>query len=201
MDAFFIYICEHIHHAPWILCVLLLSTGIGIPISEDLLLLSGGALASCCMPEHALEVYLWLFWGSYAAASITYAIGRLLGPKLFEVPAIQRVITKERIDLLGAYYARFGIFTFIIGRFCPGGIRNALFASSGLTKMPYYLFLLRDGLACLISTLVLFTLGYQFGANLDVIAHYLNRYTELFLLFLSLAFIFIFLYIRYVKRK
>jgi len=187
MESFFTYICTHAHHAHWIIFSLLLLTGLNFPISEDILLLIGGAIASTCIPDHTLKLYIWIFFGCYLSAWEAYWIGRLLGPRLYHIPLFKSVVTPHRLEVLRHYYAKFGIFTFIIGRFFPGGIRNALFMSSGLTKMPFYLFILRDGLACLISSAVLFHIGYRFGQNLDLIIFYFHRYTHWFLaIFLSL---------------
>lgn len=181
LESLFFYICEHVHYAPWILFSLLLLTGLCIPISEDLLLLSGGVIASTCLSGHAIELYGWLFSGSLLAAWEAYWIGRLLGPKLYQVPVFKSIVTPHRLEVLRDYYARFGLFTFIVGRFCPGGIRNALFMSSGLSKVPFQNFILRDTLACLISTLSFFFLGYKFGQHFDLINSFFKRYTEAFL--------------------
>lgn len=181
MESIFSYICEHAHHAPWIIFLLLLLAGLGIPISEDVLLLGAGALASTCIPDHTLRLFTWIFLGCILSAWETYWIGRLLGPKLYEIRFFKLLINPHYMGLLSYYYAKFGIFTFIVGRFFPGGIRNALFLSSGITKMPFPLFALRDGIACFISTNVLFHLGYKFGQNLDTILFYFDRYTEWFL--------------------
>jgi membrane protein DedA with SNARE-associated domain len=177
MEAFFSYICEHANQAHWIIFCLLLLAGFNLPISEDIMLIGGGAIASTCIPDHALRLYIWIFLGSYLSAWIAYWIGRLLGPTLYHIPLFQSIITPHRLDILRHYYAKFGIFTFIVGRFIPGGMRNALFMSSGLTKMPFFLFILRDGIACLISSSILFNIGYQFGENLDLILFYFHRYT------------------------
>lgn len=183
MEDFFSYICAHAHHAPWILFSLLLLTGLSIPISEDLILLGGGAIASTCIPEHTTELYIWLFLGSALAAWEAYAIGRFFGPRLYQIRFFKSIVTPHRIEALRSYYAKYGFFTFIVGRFCPGGIRNALFMSSGLTKMPFYLFVFRDSVACLISTMTLFFLGYKFGQHFDLILYYFHRYTHWFLIF------------------
>lgn len=201
MEEFFFYICHHVHNAPWILFCLLLLTGLCIPISEDILLLSGGAIASACIPEHAKTIYVWLFLGSYLAAWEAYWIGRLLGPKLYQVYYFRSIVTPHRLERLRHYYAKFGVFTFIIGRFCPGGIRNALFISSGLTKIPFYLFALRDGCACLISTITLFFLGYQFGQNFDLIVSYFYRYTHWFFIVCLFLFFVGFIYLYFRKRR
>lgn len=182
MEAILSFICEHAHYAPWIMFGLLLLGGLNLPISEDLMLLGGGAIASTCIPDHTLEIYLVIFLGCYLSAWEAYWIGRLLGPRLYHIRPFKFIITPNRLERLRHYYAKFGIFTFIIGRFCPGGIRNALFMSSGLTHMPFGMFILRDGLACLISSAVFFQLGYHFGAHFDTLLFYFNRYSHWFII-------------------
>jgi membrane protein DedA with SNARE-associated domain len=177
IETFLTYICEHAHHAPWIIFSLLLLSGINIPISEDMMLLGGGAIAATCFQDHVLQLYFWIFLGCYLSAWEGYWIGRLLGPKLYQISLFKKIITPERMDWLRSYYAKYGIFTFIIVRFCPGGVRSALFMSSGLTKMPFPLFMMRDGLACLLSSSVIFSIGYHFAANIDKIFLYLKRYS------------------------
>lgn len=177
MEEILPYICAHAHQAPWIIFLLLLLAGLNFPISEDIMLLGGGAIASTCMSEHVVRLYIWIFLGCLLSAWEAYWLGRLLGPRLYSIPLLKSIITPQRMQVLGDYYAKFGVFTFIIGRFIPGGFRNALFISSGLTHMPFGLFILRDGLACLISTFVLFQIGYRFGENLDLLLFYFHRYT------------------------
>jgi membrane protein DedA with SNARE-associated domain len=178
MESIFAFICEHAFYAPGIFFLLLLLTGINFPISEDLIILSAGAMASSCIPEHTLLLYFSILLGCYASAWEGYWLGRLLGPKLYKIRLLSYVITPERLDILRQFYARFGIYTFLIGRFCPGGVRNVLFISSGLTKMPFSLFLLRDGLAALLYSSIIFTIGYKFGENLDQVLYYFHRYAE-----------------------
>lgn len=204
MEALFSFVCEHSHHAPWILFGILLLTGIGLPISEDLILIGGGMIASSCIPEHTFKIYFWLLCGCYLSAWEVYWIGRLLGPRLYSIRLFRSILTPERLDLLRHYYAKFGIFTFIVGRFCPGGVRNALFMSSGLTKMPFYLFALRDCLAGLISSSLFFYIGYRFGEYLDVIVYYFYRYTYWFLTVILILIVAKFIhswYVHYSKQK
>jgi len=181
MDGLLDYICLNAIYAHYICFGLLLLTGLNIPISEDLIILGGGAIAATCIPDHALRLYVWIYFGCIFSAWEAYWIGRLLGPRLYDIRLFKHIITPHRLDLLRHYYAKFGVFTFIVGRFFPGGIRNALFISSGLTKMHFYLFILRDGSACLLSSSILFILGYRFGANFDLILHYFKTYTHWFI--------------------
>lgn len=181
METILFFICEHAHYAPWIMFGLLLLGGLNLPVSEDIMLLGGGAIAATCIPDHTLKIYIVIFLGCYLSAWEAYWIGRLLGPRLYHIRPFKFIITPNRLERLRHYYARFGIFTFIIGRFCPGGIRNALFMSSGLTHMPFGHFILRDGIACLISSTVFFQIGYHFGANFDTLLFYFDRYSHWFL--------------------
>ena len=72
-----------------------------------------------------------------------------------------------------------GIFTLIVCRFLPFGIRNALFLTSGMRGMFFGKFALRDGLAALLSTTVLCKLGYTFGANDEPLLGYIKNYEHL----------------------
>jgi membrane protein DedA with SNARE-associated domain len=176
METLFSSICDIAHDAHWIFFLLLMLAGLNLPISEDIILLTGGAIASTCIPDHTLRLYIWIYLGCWISAWEVYWIGRLLGPKLYQFKWIRTFITPERVDRLHHYYEKFGVFTFIFGRFIPGGMRNALFLSCGLGKMPFVKFILRDGFAALISTMTLFTIGYQFGKNYHTMIMYVKTY-------------------------
>lgn len=176
MESFLHFACLHADHAHLYIFVLLLLAGLNVPISEDLLLMIGGIIASSCIPDQALHLYLWIFFGSWVSAWEVYGLGRYFGPKLYKINWFRRFISPQRIEKLHYYYEKFGVFTFIIGRFVPGGIRNALFLSTGMGKMPFLKFILRDAIACLISTSTLFSLGYFFGKNYKLLFKYFQTY-------------------------
>jgi len=176
MESLLTLICSHANEAHWIIFAMLLLAGLNVPFSEDILILTGGILASTCVPDHTVRMYLWIFFGCWISAWEAYWLGRLLGPKLYNIRWFSYVITPHRIERLHYYYEKFGILTFIVGRFCPGGIRNGLFMTSGLGKMPFPIFVARDVIACLISTLVLFYIGYQFGEHHEIVFKYFKRY-------------------------
>ncbi len=182
MESLYHFVCQHAHDAYWIFFLLLMLAGINIPISEDIILLTGGALGSTCLSQdQMIKLYIWIYFGCWISGWEAYWLGRLLGPKLYHIPWFKHFITPKRIERLHHYYEKFGIFTFIVGRFIPGGIRNALFITSGLGKMHFGRFLLRDGIACLIASLTIFSIGHWFGENYTTIVHYVRRY-ELFVI-------------------
>lgn len=172
-------LCDFASAAPWIILVLFLLGGLNLPISEDILIITTGALASLCMPEHAYSLYIWTYICCCLASWETYWIGRLYGPKLYDIKWFSKILSPQRIERLHTFYEKYGILVFLIGRFCPGGVRNALFLSSGLGKMPFPTYMLRDGLGALCATAALYYLGYTFGQNYQTILHYFKTYDEI----------------------
>lgn len=197
MESILPFICYYADYAPHIFLGLSLLAGLNIPISEDLLLLTAGAFASRCTPENYLPLYGWVFLGCWISGWEAYWLGRYFGPKLYQIRWFKQIITEERIATLHTYYERFGIWTFIVGRFIPGGVRNTLFITSGMGKMPFSLFIARDFIASLISTTVIFSCGYQFGENYELISDYAIRYHRIVLAIIVTIIIVVFLRIKY----
>jgi len=58
---------------------------------------------------------------------------------------------------------KYGIFTFIVGRFIPFGVRNTMFFSAGFFQLKFKLFIVYDIVAAMISVNTLFFITYRFG--------------------------------------
>lgn len=201
MESFLSFICEHAHQAHWWIFCLILLTGLNIPISEDLLIISAGILAGSCIPEHTLHMWLWVYAGTCLSAWEAYWIGQYFGPKLYQMRWFRRIITTKRVAALKRYYEKFGIFIFMIIRFMPGGIRNGFSMSYGLMKIPFPKFIIFDGFAALLSVNILFFLGYAFGQNSELLFHYIKRYDEWGMAIIVIAAIAAFMIIRYKKQQ
>lgn len=186
MQEIFNYVCQNADQAHYIFVGLLFLAGLNIPISEDLLLLTAGALVSRCIPDQYFHLYLWMFFGCWLSGWEAYWLGRLFGPRLYTLPIFCHLINPKRIEKLHYYYEKFGIWTFVVGRFCPGGVRNALFITSGMGKMPFLLFILRDFIGVILSTNVIFYLGYLFGKNYETIIAKAIRYERFVALIIAL---------------
>ena len=187
MESLILFATEHAEHAHWLFGFLILLGGLNVPISEDIVLISAGALASTLLPEIAVYQYTILFFFCWFAAWEAYWIGRRLGPKLYDIHWFSRILTPKKIERLHHYYEKFGIWAFIVGRFIPGGVRNGLFMTAGLGKMPFKRFILRDLPACFISTAFLFTLGYFFGHHSQEIIASFHAYERTILIIVALT--------------
>jgi membrane-associated protein len=181
MDTILTFIGENAHSAHWVIFGLIMLAGLSVPISEDILVLAGGAIASTYVPENTLQIFLWIFVAAWTSAWEAYWIGRLLGPKLYEIRWFRHILTFKRIERLHRFYEKYGIFTFLVGRFIPGGVRNALFMTSGLGKMPFHKFILRDLPCCFLQVSVLFYIGYMLGENYPSVISTIKTYNMVFL--------------------
>lgn len=180
MDDFLSYLCLHAPNAHYFIFGLLLLTGANIPISEDLLLISGGVLVAMCVPGNEYVMLGWLWAGCIFSAYEAYWLGRWLDTRVYTLPVVKHYVTPQRVMQLNSAYERFGLLTFVICRFLPFGVRNALFMTSGMGKMPFGKFAARDGFAALCSTAVLFSLGHAFGANYNTLLEHVKTYEHLF---------------------
>src|SRR4051812_44926638 len=76
--------------------LLLAGTGIGLPISEDVVLLTAGVAIAAGHAKLALMLPV-AFAGVFTGDTLLFRIGARLGPKLFEVKRLKGVLTPERV--------------------------------------------------------------------------------------------------------
>jgi membrane-associated protein len=195
MDSLFPFIHDHAQYAHWVVFSLLLLAGLNVPISEDLLIIISGVLASTIVPDNTWKLFMGVFMGAYLSDWIVYWMGRQWGSHLWRIGWFARLFHPKRLKQIESYYERYGILTLLVGRFIPFGIRNCLFATAGIGKMRFWKFLFADGIACLSSNVTLFTLAYFCGKNCTYLVKYAN--VVIFSLFLIALIVFIW----YKKNK
>ncbi len=174
MDSLLIWITEHAQHAHWFIFIAILLAGFNIPISADVLIVGAAVLAATLIPQHTWHLYLAIFLGCYFSAWIAYWCGRLVGSRLSRFGWFQRFFPAERIEKIQKFYNRHGLWTLILGRFIPFGVRNCIFMSSGISKVPFFRFALQDLPACLIWTSLSFYLFYSLGKNFHTLLTHLK---------------------------
>lgn len=174
--------CENALATQCLLLFGILLAGLNVPVSLDLMLLSAGALTSVCPSVSPVVFFLFVGLTAWVSAWEAYWLGRLLGPRLYRIRWFNHVLPQHRVEKLHSYYERFGFLTFIVGRFIPGGVRNALFMTSGLGRMPFLTFILRDLPACFLSCGLIFSLGHLFADHYKTIVHYFVVYNRIVIL-------------------
>ena len=181
------FFSAHAMHAHWFILIGLLLAGCNLPISIDALVIIAALFSAKFVPENTLLLYFFLLGGCLASAWISYILGRTLGVKLSKWKIFQSFLSDQKVEKLRLFYKKYGVLAFIVGRFIPFGIRNCLFMSSGLSKMPFLRFALQDFLACFIWVTTYFTLFYHIGQNFEVIWHYVKTLNVLLFLIFAVA--------------
>lgn len=175
MDFFHSLLQSEAHRAHWYLFGGLLLAGMNIPLSADVLILCAALLASTIVPENVLKLYFGALFGCYFSAMIAFWLGRIVGTKLTKISFFAKILRPERLVKIRSFYESHGLLTLIFGRFIPFGIRNCIFMSTGMCKLSFRKFVLRDAIACSIWCTLCFFLYYSIGANYQVLMDYIKK--------------------------
>nr|WP_253694989.1 DedA family protein [Treponema sp. OMZ 791] len=158
------WIGNYITYFPLVVFLGLILGGFNVPISEDVLVamsavLSQGEKAS--IPHFLIALYA----GAIISDCMVYFWGRLISKGSVSMGLFSKIITKENTYRLLKALQKHGVFTYIVCRFIPFGVRNAVSMTSGFVKYPFYKFFLYDLIAAICNITVLYSLVYFFGSK------------------------------------
>lgn len=175
MQAFIDFLAQNAQQAHWWFFSLLMLAGLNLPISEDLVVLSGAVVAATVIPENTYKIFVFIFLGCYLSDWVSYWVGRALMPWLKNHRWLNKIVDNRQVARISKFYARFGIFTLLFGRFIPFGVRNFLFMSAGMGRMHFGKFIAVDGIACLLSNTIWFTIAYSLAENYHSVLNYMKH--------------------------
>lgn len=189
-------ISNHASHAHWFIFLGLLLAGCNIPISIDLLVITAALIAAQFAPENLWLLYGTVLVGCSFSAWISYFLGKTIGNKLKNWKIFQPILSEKKLTSMQIFYQKYGIWAFIVGRFIPFGVRNALFMTSGMSKTPFLRFITLDFIACFIWISLSFTLFFHLGQNFDTLWAHVKMINSYIFIAFSIAVIAIFWYKR-----
>jgi membrane protein DedA with SNARE-associated domain len=172
-------IANHAHNAHWYIFVAIILAGFNIPFSADLLILAAAILAATIVPEHTWILFFSILFGCYFSAMCAYWLGRLIGTTLSKGKFFGKFLSPERLFKIKQFYEKYGLWTLVLGRFIPFGVRNCIFMSSGMSKLNFGKFILMDALACSLWCSICFYLFFTLGQNYETVWHYLKTFNLL----------------------
>jgi membrane protein DedA with SNARE-associated domain len=146
----------------------LVAGGLGLPLPEDIVLLTGGALAHFGAVKLPLVMGTG-FGGVLAGDLLLFHTARKLGPKVFEQRWLRGLLTAERRRRIDRLYARHGGKIIFFGRYMSV-MRVLVFAMAAVHGVRTRTFLLWDALALSLSAPLLVGLGYIFARSIDRVA-------------------------------
>ncbi len=174
----------------WIIFVILIACGLGLPIPEDIPIVISGILISDGSIDfsHALFVSMS---GVLLGDSIIYWAGRRWGVRISKHRYISKIIKPNMIRSASIAFRRYGNKIIFIGRFIPG-FRAPIFFFVGMRKKSFWLFLTIDGIAALISVPLWILVGKIFAENLPALENAIKELkmgTLLVLVFIVMLFV------------
>lgn len=164
--------------------LVLLACGLGLPLPEDIPLLTGGWLVH----QELAHLYLMIpvaILGVLGGDCILFSLGKRFGHRIVEHRFLRRIVNPARLLVAERLFERHGIKIIFIGRFLPG-LRPMIFMAAGVLRVPLVTFLGVNGFAACISVPVLIVLGMVFGENLERIQSDVRKVSHL-LVFIVLA--------------
>lgn len=144
----------------------LICCGLGLPLPEDVALITGGILAGYGLPRGVGSVWAMVFVGLAGILigdSVIFRAGQTLGEKFLQTP-VGRHIPSERIERTIKLFERHGAKFIMVARFLPG-VRAVTYFVAGSTGVPFWKFLLFDGIAACASAPGWVFLGYWAGKH------------------------------------
>jgi membrane protein DedA with SNARE-associated domain len=143
---------------------LLVACGLGLPLPEDIALITGGFLAAMGPPHGVGSVWFMMvvgLLGIVVGDSIIFKAGHDYGDALLHT-RLGKHIPEKRVEKVRALFVRHGSKMIMVARFLPG-IRAVTYFVAGTSGVRYWVFLTYDGLAALISAPLWVWLGYWMG--------------------------------------
>lgn len=151
----------------------LIICGVGNPVPEDVVLISGGYLAFTHLTKF-WPTAIVCYFGVLGGDLLLYFFGRRYGQQIITHKRLHRLIPPERVDRIRHNFQRWGHWTVLIARFLVG-LRSPTFLLSGVMHVPLRRFLLLDGLGALLSVPLFVGLGHLFGNNIDALRRDLKQ--------------------------
>jgi len=162
MPDFFALVGEHIEFFPLFAFFGLVLAGFSLPVSEDLIIITA-AILSHEEPSIMIPSIIAIYAGVIFTDFFMYWIGGRVRSGASKSFFFIKAVPEKALSKMNHYLEKYGIFTFIVGRFIPFGFRNTMFFSAGFIKLRFRDFIVYDLIAAAISVNTLFFIVYQFG--------------------------------------
>jgi membrane protein DedA with SNARE-associated domain len=172
------WLFEHLHLASpstvyLALTGVLLLCGLGLPIPEDLSLITAGWLAY----EGVIDVHKAFFvclGAVLGGDTLAFLLGRFFGPRVLASRLFGRFFTPKKQIRVKAYFRKYGSKVMFVGRFLPG-LRFTIYFSAGILKVKPAVFFIYDTLAALLSVPLLVYAAYTFGNRIEQVVRWAHR--------------------------
>ncbi|MEX0654744.1 MAG: DedA family protein [Phycisphaeraceae bacterium] len=170
------WLAELAAHAPYIgIFGILVLSGFGLPIPEDIVLILAGYLCGRGVADPWI-MFPGTFITIVGSDLIVYLLGRRYGHHVPKLPVLRRFLTEGRlVRTERKLHEHGGKFIFMV-RFLPG-LRTAAYFTAGTFKIPAWKFVLYDGAAAFFSVPIILWLAYAFSHRIDQVYEWVSEGT------------------------
>lgn len=177
---------------------ILILCGFGLPVPEDITLVSGGVISGLGFANPHTMVVVGMA-GVLIGDSTMFILGRVFGYRIQRIRIFRRILSPRRFSQIQRKFKQYGLSLLFVARFLPG-LRSPIFLVAGMSRRISYLtFIMMDGIAALISVPVWIYLGYFFADNLDQLMKYVGDVQKM--IYLALGLLFAIILIVYLKKR
>jgi membrane protein DedA with SNARE-associated domain len=184
------WLTNYTEYFPFAAFVGLLLAGLNVPLSEDLIIITGalisrGAHESRGDSSVLVSTFVAIYLGVVISDYFPYYFGILLRKGTLKSKFLIRLFSQKNLDKMHRHLEKHAFLTFIVCRFIPFGVRNTLLLTSGFFGLQLRRFAVYEIMAATISVSTLFFLVYYFGEALKKPYHAVG--IILFILIVSAA--------------
>ncbi len=189
----------------------LILCGLGLPVPEDVVLVTGGVLTWLTSPLEPLtlvgmlthpQTLIMVFTGLLgilAGDSIIFFAGRRFGGQISQSRWLRRIVKPAKQKRVEHLLRQRGNVVVMIARFLPG-LRAPTYFTVGHARVRYTTFLFFDGLAALVSAPLWVFLGFWFGDDIRKAATTASRFSYI-LAGAAAAIVVVWLVVRYWRKR
>ncbi len=177
---------------------ILVLCGFGLPIPEDITLVSGGVISGLEYANPHIMLFVGLA-GVLIGDATMFLLGRIFGYRIQRIKMFRKILSPKRFSQIQRKFKQYGLGLLFVARFLPG-LRSPIFLVAGMSRRISFLtFILMDGFAAVISVPIWVYLGYFFANNLDLLMVYVSDVQRS--IFLALGVLFAIIVIIFLKKK
>jgi membrane protein DedA with SNARE-associated domain len=143
----------------------LILAGMGVPLPEDIVFISGAILAQRGVTSLSLTVAV-LAVGTLLGDTVLFFLARRLGPAIYERSFVKRVMPAERRAWVEERIRKHGGWVVFFARHVAG-FRGPTFAICAIHGISYPVFIACDAIALAVSMPIFMALGWWFSDNIE----------------------------------
>ena len=151
-------------YGPWAMIGLLLASGIGIPIGEEVVNIPAGIFVGrgdLAITPTFIAAYVGVLGGDY----LWFSICRTLGRKILHRRWFKKLAHPRKLLQVKHQFDRRGAGVLVIARFIPG-TRSPALTVAGILHMPWKKFTIIELIMCAVTTSLQVTLGILIGRQI-----------------------------------